>query len=63
MRAHVEPESGVHTNNVEGFWTHVKAKLKRMYGCHTKWLDSYMDEFLWLQDYCEKENPEATIGE
>ena len=50
MRAHVEPETGVHTNNVEGFWTHVKAKLKRMYGCHTKWLDSYMDEFLWLQD-------------
>ena len=34
----VDPNSGVHTQNVESYWNRVKIKLKKMKGCHAKHL-------------------------
>ena len=45
----VEPTTGVHTQNVESYWSRVKTKLKRMRGCHTHQLPSYLDEFMWRE--------------
>ena len=45
----VEPTTGVHTQNVESYWNRVKAKLKRMRGCHGEQLPSYLDEFMWRE--------------
>ncbi|CAI4221049.1 unnamed protein product [Auanema sp. JU1783] len=43
----VDPESGAHTNNIEGLWNVAKSKFKKMWGVHTKMLDSYLCEFMW----------------
>ena len=40
----VDPVTGVHTQNVESYWNRVKTKLKRMKGCHTGQLPSYLDK-------------------
>ena len=47
----VEPNTGVHTQNVESYWSRVKTKLKRMRGCHANQLPSYLDEFMWRERY------------
>ena len=44
----VEPTTGVHTQNVESYWNRVKAKLKRLIGCHGEQLPSYLDESMWI---------------
>lgn len=44
----VDPETGIHTNNVEAFWQRCKRRLKRMYGTSRALLASHVDEFLWL---------------
>ena len=45
----VDPETGVHTNNVEAFWQRCKRRFKRMYGTSRGLLASHVDEFLWLE--------------
>ena len=45
----VDPTTGVHTQNVESYWNRVKGKLKRMKGCTSDQLPSYLDEFLWKE--------------
>lgn len=47
----VDPATGVHTQNVESYWAQVKIKLKRMRGCHTQQLPSYLNEFMWRERY------------
>ena len=47
----VDPVTGVHTQNVESSWNRVKTKFKRMKGCHTGQLPSYLDKFLWRERY------------
>lgn len=42
---------GVHTQNVESYWNRVKTKLKRMRGCHSHQLPSYLDEFMWRERF------------
>ena len=49
----VDPTTGVHTQNVESYWCRVKTKLKRMRGCHSHQLPSYLDEFMWRERYGE----------
>lgn len=44
-----DPNTGVHTNNVECFWKNCKLKLKGMCGVDSESLPSYIDEFLWRQ--------------
>ena len=41
----VDPDSGAHTNTIEGVWALVKKKLKSMSGTLYKYIPSYLDEF------------------
>jgi hypothetical protein len=47
----VVPGTDIHTNNVEIFWKQFKPKLKRMNGCLSYILPSYLDEFIWLERF------------
>lgn len=43
----VDPNTGVHTQGIEGFWAHAKKKVKRMNGTSRPLFDSYLKEFEW----------------
>lgn len=45
----VNPTTGVHTQNVESYWSRAKMKIKRMKGVHDQMLTSYLDEFMWRE--------------
>lgn len=45
----VDPNTGVHTQNVESYWNRVKTKFKRMKGVHDTMITSYLDEFMWRE--------------
>jgi IS1 family transposase len=47
----VDPQTGIHTNNVENFWQRCKRRLKWMYGTSRALLPSHLDHFLWLERY------------
>ena len=47
----VDPETGVHTNNVENMWQRCKCRFKRIRGTSDELLCSYLDEFLWIERY------------
>ena len=47
----IEPNTGVHTQNIESYWSRVKTKRKRMRGCHEHQLPSYMDEYMWQERF------------
>ena len=50
-RNFVDPSSGVHTQAIEGYWSRVKAKLKRMRGTTPEMLPGYLDEFMWRERF------------
>ena len=45
----VDPTTGIHTQNVESYWSRAKQKLKRMKGCRKTMLASYLDEFMYRE--------------
>ena len=45
----VDPTTGVHTQNIESYWSRVKRKFKAMKGVHESMLNSYIDEFMWRE--------------
>jgi hypothetical protein len=45
----VDPNTGVHTNNVEAYWQRCKRRFKRMYGTSRNLLASHIDEFMWQE--------------
>ena len=45
------PDSGAHTNTIEGLWALVKKKLKSMSGTLYEHLPSYLDEFVWFRNF------------
>ena len=45
----VDPNTGVHTQNIESYWNKHKQRIKRMCGCHRDSLDSYLNEFMWME--------------
>jgi hypothetical protein len=47
----VDPDTGIHTNNVENYWQRCKRRFKRMYGTSDELLCSHIDEFMWLERY------------
>ena len=47
----VDPDSGAHTNTIEGLWALVKKKLKSMSGTLYEHLPSYFDEFMWFRNF------------
>ena len=49
----VDNTTGAHTQNIESYWNRVKLKLKRMKGCHSHQIPSYLDEFMWRERFGE----------
>ena len=47
----VDPNSGAHTNTIEGVWALVKKKLKWMCGTLYEYIPSYLDEFTWFWNF------------
>ena len=47
----VDPDSGAHTNTIEGIWALVKKKLKWMCGTLYEYIPSYLDEFTWFRNF------------
>ena len=49
-----DPQTGVHTNNIESYWNGVKIEFKSMKGdkttCETT-LANHLDEFMWRERY------------
>ena len=45
----VNSTTGTHTQSIESYWNRSKIKFKRMKGCHTSVLPSYLDEFMWWE--------------
>ena len=45
----VDPITGTHTQTVESYWNRCKTKLKRMKGCVSHQVPSYLDEFMWRE--------------
>ena len=43
----VEPNTGLHNQNVESYWSWVKTKLKRMRGCHANQFQAILYKFMW----------------
>ena len=54
----VDPATGVHTQHIESYQNRAKLKLKRMKGCHSEQLPSYLNEFMWRERY-RKSSKEA----
>ncbi|KAF2898190.1 hypothetical protein ILUMI_07986, partial [Ignelater luminosus] len=47
----VDPETGACTNRVKAFWKAMKMKLKAINSTTAEMLPSYMDEFMWRQQF------------
>jgi hypothetical protein len=47
----VDPETGLHTNNVEAYWQRCKRQFKRMYGTSRALLPSHVDQLLWRERF------------
>lgn len=58
----VDPETGVHTQNVERMWGSAKWRNKRHRGTTRKHLNSYLIEFIWRQSI-KGRNPFVAILE
>ena len=46
----VDPATGTHTQNIESYWDRVK-RFKYMKGCHAIELPSYLDKFMWQEQF------------
>lgn len=49
-----DPQTGVHTNTVEGMWAAAKCKFRRMHGTSSNLMDSYFSEFVWNKKFPER---------
>ena len=47
----VDPDSGAHTNTIEGVWALIKKKLKWMCGTLSEYIPSYLDEFTRYRNF------------
>ena len=43
----VDPQTGAHTNTVEGSWNLAKKRNAKHYGTHSHMVDSYLCEYMW----------------
>ena len=57
----VDPESGVHTQNIERLWGSAKWRNKRHCGTARQNLDSYLVEFMWRQHIKTVNPSKATL--
>lgn len=47
----VDPQTGVHTNQVESMWARAKRRFKIMNGTYEHLIPSYLDEFMWRERF------------
>ena len=47
----VDPVTGVHTQNIEAYWSSVKIKFKILNGTSRQLTASYLDEHMYRQRY------------
>ena len=47
----MDPDSGAHTNTIEGLWGLAKKKLKSMCGTLYQHIPRYLDEFTWFRNF------------
>jgi len=52
----VDPQTGVHTQGVEAYWSRAKHKIKAVYGSRLSLVPSYIDEFLWRERFGKNSN-------
>jgi hypothetical protein len=50
----VDPETGTHTNKIEGLWKQAKEIFKQMNGCSRVHLNSYLNEFMFRNMLCSR---------
>jgi len=50
----VDPNTGVHTQNVESYWAKIKQKIKAMKGVNRSQLQSLLNEFVWKDNMRER---------
>lgn len=53
---HVDQETGVHTNTIEGLWGVVKSKIKKLRGIHKHTLQYHLDEFVFRHSFIKNHN-------
>ncbi|CAF1132128.1 unnamed protein product [Brachionus calyciflorus] len=46
----VDPKTRCHTNSIESIWNKVKLYLKKVQGISRVYLQSYLDQFTWVQN-------------
>ena len=44
---YVDPNTGVHTNNIEARWNACKAKFRARWGTRRHLIPGYLDEYMW----------------
>ena len=54
----VEPETGVHAQNIESYWNTKKAKIKKMWGCSRASLHWHLQEFMWRDRFSGTDLPD-----
>lgn len=47
----VDPVTGVHTQNVESYWSKQKLRIKKMMGVEKEKLPLYLNEWMWRDNY------------
>ena len=47
-----DPETGVHTNTIEGTWAAIKAKIAKRYRCESG-IQNHLGVFIWRRQNCE----------
>ncbi len=50
----VDPATHVHTQNIESTWMRIKRKQKKQNGLARSLLPTYLEEFVWRQDFGDK---------
>lgn len=51
----VKPNTNVHTNGIESLWNSCKRRFKSMCGCSRGFLQAYLNEFCWRNNFNNKE--------
>lgn len=49
---------GVHTNNQEGFWSHLKSSMRKEHGVHRHNIDEWLNEYTFKRRYLICASPE-----